>query len=67
MDGIGNIVLIALLGAGAAYGLRHKGEPRPALTSGKKKLLWFLAGVLVVCILLLLAVALISANHPSNP
>ena len=66
MGSIGFYVMIALLGAGAAYGLMHKGQPRPGVSSARKKVLIFLAGVLVVCVLLGLAVALISSNHPAH-
>lgn len=64
MGSIGFYIMIALLGAGAAYGLSHKGQPRPAVTSGKKKLLIFLGVVIGVCVLLLIAVALIANSHP---
>jgi len=66
MTSIGYYVMIALLGAAAAYGLSHKGQPRPALSSGHKKLLVFLAGVFVVCLALMLAVAFMS-NGSSSP
>lgn len=59
MGSIGFYVMTVLLCAGAVYGLSHKGEPRPAVTSGRKKLLIFLAGVVLVCLLLLLALAFI--------
>ena len=59
MGSIGFYVMVTLLCAGAVYGLSHKGEPRPAVTSGQKKLLIFLAGVVLVCLLLLLALAFI--------
>jgi len=64
MGSIGFYIMIALLGAGAAYGLSQKGKPRPSLTSGKKKLLIVLFGIVVVCILLLIAVAAMSSSHP---
>lgn len=63
MGSIGFYVMIALLGAGAAYGLSHKGQPRPAVTSGQKKLLIFLGAVIAVCALLLIATALTSSSH----
>jgi len=59
MGSVGFYVMTALLCAGAIYGLSHKGEPRPAVSSGKKKLLIFLGGIVLVCLLLLLALALI--------
>ena len=55
---IGYIVMMALLGAGAAYGLTHKGQSRPGLTSTKKKIL-IACGVLLVPCLLIIALALI--------
>jgi len=66
MGSVGFYIMIALLGAGAAYGLSHKGKQRPALTSGKKKLLIVLAGVILVCILLLIAMASISSGKPTT-
>jgi hypothetical protein len=36
MDPIGYIIMTALLGAGAAYGLANKGKPRPALSRKKR-------------------------------
>ena len=35
---VGSYVLIALLGAAAAYGLSGRGKPKPVLSTGKKKL-----------------------------
>ena len=33
MDSVGYYIMIALLGAGAAYGLANKGKPRPGVSS----------------------------------
>lgn len=66
MDSIGFYVMTVLLCAGAVYGLSHKGEPRPAVTSGQKKLLIVLAGIVLVCVLLLLAVVFISNGSHSR-
>jgi hypothetical protein len=60
MTSIGYYIMFALLGAGAAYGLSHKGEPRPGLSPAKKKFVMFLAGVFLVCLMLMLGVAWIS-------
>jgi len=66
MGSIGFYIMTALLGAGAAYGLMHKGHPRPGLSSMQKKLLIFLAGVFLVSLILMLAVVLMSSSSPSN-
>jgi hypothetical protein len=54
--------MIALLGAGAAYGLANKGKPRPGVSSGQKKVLIVCGAVIGVCLLLLMAVVLISQS-----
>ena len=64
MDSVGYYIMIALLGAGAAYGLANKGKPRPGVSSGQKKALIFCSAVVIVCLLLLLAVVLISHSPP---
>lgn len=66
MDGVGYFIMIALLGAGAAYGLANKGKPRPGVSSAQKKILIACAAVIVVCLLLLLAVVLISQSAPRH-
>jgi hypothetical protein len=63
MGSIGFIVMTAMLGAGAAYGLANKGKPRPGLTSGKKKILIACGVVLVPC-LLVIALAVVYPPHP---
>ena len=66
MGSIGFYLMTVLLGAGAAFGLMHKDQPRPGLSSGSRKMLVFLAGVFVVCVLLMVAVAFISSNSSSS-
>jgi hypothetical protein len=63
MGSIGFYVMSVLLCAGAVYVLSHKGEPRPAVASGQKKLLIFLAGIVLVCLLLLLALSFLPAKR----
>ena len=57
MDSIGYIIMLALLGAGAAYGLANKGKPRPALSRKKGILAVALFGVAIGCGVLALLVA----------
>lgn len=64
MSSIGFYITFLLLGAGAAFGFSHKGDPRLEFTPGKKKLVVFLSGVFLVCVLLLLAVAKMTENTP---
>jgi hypothetical protein len=59
----GYYIMIALLGAGAAYGLANKGKPRPALSSRKKTLAILCFGIAGACGLLVLLLALV-APHP---
>ena len=66
MDPVGYYIMIALLGAGAAYGLANKGKTRPGVSSGQKKILVASAAVFVVCVLLLLAVVVISRTSPPH-
>ena len=56
MGDVGSYIMMALLGAGAVYGLANKGKPRPALSNAKKKLVIGLFGVVIVCGALLLLV-----------
>ena len=65
MSSIGYYIMFALLGAGAAYGLSHKGQPRPDFSPVKRQFVMFLAGVFLVCLMLMLAVAWISSNSSS--
>jgi hypothetical protein len=58
--------MIALLGAGAAYGFANKGKPRPGVSNAQKKILIACAVVLAVCLLLLPAVVLISQGSPHH-
>jgi hypothetical protein len=37
VNSIGYYIMIALLGAGAAYGLADKGKPKPGLSNKKKR------------------------------
>ena len=62
MDPIGYYVMMGLLAAGAAYGLANKGKPRPGVSSVQKKILIACGAVLGVCVLLLVAVVLISQS-----
>ena len=52
-------ITMVLLGAAAAYGVAHKVKPRPGISSGQKKALIACGGVIGVCLMLFLAVALI--------
>lgn len=56
---IGYIVLIALLGAGAAYASMNKGKPRPALTPKKRNLAIVCFGIASLCALLAVAINLL--------
>jgi len=38
MDSIGYFIMMALLCAGAAYGLANKGKPKPKVSSGQRKI-----------------------------
>jgi hypothetical protein len=62
VDTIGYYIMIALLGAGAAYGLANRGKPKPALSSSRKKAVIICATVVVGCGLLALAVGLMAQN-----
>jgi hypothetical protein len=62
VDSVGYYIMIALLGAGAAYGLANKGKPRPGVSSAQKKILIACGAVLGVCVVLLVAVVLISQS-----
>lgn len=57
MDPIGYFIMLALLGAGAAYGLANKGKPRPALSRKKGIFVVALFGVAMGCGVLGLMVA----------
>ena len=63
MDSIGYYIMIALLGAGAAYGMANKGKPRPALTRGKKTLAIVCLGIAGACGVLVLLLAVL-VPHP---
>jgi len=62
VNSIGYIVMIALLAAGAAYGLANKGKPRPTLSSGKQKAAVLCFAVAGGCFLLAAAVGLLAHN-----
>ena len=66
MDAVGYSIMMALLGAGAAYGFANKGKPRPGVSSGQKKILMACGAVLLVCVLLLPALFLISQTSPQH-
>ena len=59
MDSLGYYIMIALLGAGAAYSLANRGKPKPAISRGKKKVVIVCAGIVTVCVVLAVAVALL--------
>ena len=48
-DPIGYFIMLALLGAGAAYGLANKGKPGPALSRRKGIFAVALFGVAITC------------------
>ena len=62
---VGAIVLVTLLGAGAAYGLANRDKPKPALSSGKKRVAAICFGVAITCFLLALGVGLLP--HTNAP
>lgn len=66
MDAVGYYVMIALLGAGAAYGFANKGKPRPGVSSAQKKILIACGVIIGICLLILLAVVLIAQNSPHH-
>lgn len=63
---IGDYVLIALLGAGAAFALMQRGKPRPALSTGKRNLAIVLIGIAFGCFLLAAGLALFAQHPPSH-
>ena len=63
---VGTYIMIALIGAGAAYSVANRGKPRPGVSSGQKKVLVACGAVIVVGLLLLLAVVLISQGSPRH-
>jgi len=65
VNSIGYYIMIALLGAGAAYGLANKGKPKPAL-SNKKRIATVCLAVAIGCGLLALAVGLLSQSSPPH-
>lgn len=66
MDPVGYDVMMGLLAAGAAYGFANKGKPRPGVSSVQKKILIACGAVLGICILLLVALVLISQSSPQH-
>jgi hypothetical protein len=66
VNSIGYYIMIALLGAGAAYGLANKGKPKPALSNKKKRIATVCLAVAIGCGLLALAVGLLSQSSPPH-
>ena len=66
MDSIGYYVMMGLLAAGAAYGLAHKGKPRPGVSSAQKRILIACGAVLGICVVLFVAVLLTSQSAPQH-
>ena len=60
MEPIGYFIMVALLGAGAAYGLANKGKPKPAVTWTQKRILMACGGIVSACGLLLLMLILLA-------
>jgi hypothetical protein len=59
MDDIGYYIMIALLGAGAAYGLANKGKPKPPLSKRRRNIAVICFGIAAACALLAVAMALL--------
>jgi len=59
---IGSYVLIALLGAAAAYGLTSKGKPKPALSATRKNIAIICFGIAIGCFALVAILAMASHN-----
>jgi putative copper export protein len=66
MDSIGFYIMVALLGAGAAYGLANKGKPKPALSAKKRRVAITCLAVAVGCASLAVAVGLLSQHPPAQ-
>ena len=66
MDGIGYWIMMVLLGAGAAFGLANKGQPRPALSATKKKVAIICFAVGFGCIAFGLLVAMTAQSGVSH-
>ena len=62
MDSAAYYIMVALLGAGAAYGLASKGKARPGVSSVQIKVLIAWSAVMGICLVLFLAVVLTSQN-----
>jgi hypothetical protein len=59
---VGSYVMIALLGAGAAYGLASRGKPKPALSNTRKRVAIACFALAIGCFSLALLVGLTSHN-----
>ena len=66
MDSLGYFIMMALLCAGAAHGLANKGKPKPKVTSGKKKAVIVCVGIVTMCAVLAIAVALLPHATPPH-
>jgi hypothetical protein len=66
MDSLSYYIMIVLLGAGAAYGLANRGKPKPAISRGKKQAVIVCAGIVTVCLVLAVAVALLPHPNPAR-
>ena len=62
---VGSYVLIALLGAAAAYGLTGKGKPKPALSNAKKNIAIICFGIAIGCFALAALVIGMSPHVPA--
>ena len=62
MDSFGYYVMVALLVAATAYGLANRGKPKPALSTSKKRIATICFAVAIGCVLLAVAVGLISQS-----
>jgi hypothetical protein len=65
VDQIGYYIMMALLGAAAAYGLANKGKPKPKISAGKRKAVIICVGIVTACVVLAIAVALLP--HTTAP
>ena len=66
MDQIGYYIMMALLGAAAAYGLANKGKPKPKISRGKRKAVIICVGIVTACAVLAIAVALLPYTTASH-
>jgi len=61
VDDIGYYIMIGLLVAAAGYSVAGKGKPKPALSSGKRKIAIICFGIALVCALLVAMISLLPA------